>query len=593
MKNKAQELFFKYKIHFFLLLIFLLGAYLRIYHFNDFLHFELDQSRDAKVIDLALEEGVENLPLLGPKAAGSFLRLGPIFYYFEYLSAKIFGATPPGMVGISLVFSCFTIIVLYFFLKDYFGKKRSLFLTLLFSTSLFFVMYSHFGWNPNNIPFFSLVAFLALRKISYPDEKRKGIWLLVFAVALSIVTQLHFLAFMAVPTIAVIYLIVKRPKIKIGYWLASIAIVLFFYFPVILNDIKTGGDNIKEFQKAFSKKSTDEHTLIEKAVRDYSENSLGYFLLISSREKAEVPKFKQLSLTSFDITCDASCRENLPFGAMALIFFTSGAGILIFKNFQQFKKRPTHQKDFLLLNLIWFVVSLGLFFPVAYDIAPRFFLLIGALPFVFLGLIFQFFEDLMKNKKITAVLIGIIVLLLLLSNSLSVYKRFQELTNAPYQSFEIDPDRILKEKNRVTLKQQYLIVDYMEKVYAENAYPTYINSDAYFRRSFLYHLQKRNIPQDDFRNVKTIYREGNYFLIYPTLSNLSSKTGKYMNDFDVFETKQFGTLVVFRLIPREASINADRQVFKPKGKPQSAPGVPVRYRWEEIFSETENEEELE
>ncbi|MBD3300813.1 MAG: hypothetical protein GF347_05685, partial [Candidatus Moranbacteria bacterium] len=57
-----------------LLLVLLLGIFLRVYRHNDFLHFELDQARDALIVDAALENGIGELPLLGPRAAGTMLR---------------------------------------------------------------------------------------------------------------------------------------------------------------------------------------------------------------------------------------------------------------------------------------------------------------------------------------------------------------------------------------------------------------------------------------------------------------------------------------------------------------------------------------
>ena len=184
MKNKALLFLRKNYIIIALSLIILLGTFLRLYHFSDWLHFELDQSRDAKVIDLALEEGIGNLPLLGPKAAGSFLRLGPAFYYFQYLSALVFGWTPSGMALIMVFFGIGTIPLFYFLIKRYFANRLSLALTLLFSVSLFLVMYSRFSWNPNALPFFVLLTFLSMLRSVDPEEKKKGRWLVVFFIAL-------------------------------------------------------------------------------------------------------------------------------------------------------------------------------------------------------------------------------------------------------------------------------------------------------------------------------------------------------------------------------------------------------------------------
>jgi len=55
----------------------LLGAFIvRFWNFAPWLYFEADQSRDAIIVKKAFEEGPGYLPLLGPRAAGTFLRLG-------------------------------------------------------------------------------------------------------------------------------------------------------------------------------------------------------------------------------------------------------------------------------------------------------------------------------------------------------------------------------------------------------------------------------------------------------------------------------------------------------------------------------------
>ena len=92
-----------------------------------------------------------------------------------------------------------------------------------------------------------------------------------------------------------------------------------------------------------------------------------------------------------------------------------------------------------------------------------------------------------------------------------------------------------------------MIIDYMESFYKKNNFPIYLNSDPYYRRSFLFHLDVRNIPRDDFRNVTNksqVYKNGNYFLIYPTNSNLEKEMNDYAVAYDVINKKQFGTKIV-------------------------------------------------
>lgn len=579
-----MNIFKKKSFYFFILAaIFALGVFLRSYNFSDWLHFELDQSRDAKIIDLAIQEGIGNLPLLGPKAAGSFLRLGPVFYYIEYISALLFGNNPQGIAMLSLIFSCLSIALFYFLTLRFFSKKISLMASSLFAVSFFLMMYSRFAWNPNNLPFFVLLSIYALLRAVDHEEKRRGMWLIVSSIGLSIATQLHFIAFLALPLIFALFLVLKRPKIKLVFWLGALLTIFIFYSPVIINDIKTKGGNIQEFKKVFEKKSsTSSYTLIEKTVKGVEETTLGYFLILSGYSQAELPKISAPKGIDIQIVCMDDCKKNLPMGIVAAVTLIFG---LLFFQYSFISRKDIRHWDFLLLIGIWFLVSLVLFVPIAFDLAPRFLLFIAPLPFIF----FAFILDFMEKRKLSVVTYLLLILAIGL-NGWGIKERFQELKNAPEKSFKPAADRILKEKYRVTLEQQQAITNYMENIQKKNRFPVYLNSEAYYRRSFLYHLEKKKILRDDFRNVSSIYQNGNYFLIYPTLSNLEKRTGKYQTDFTIIETKEFGTLKVFHLLPRNESIKAIQQDFAPRKKPVSTRGVPVRCRWNEIFKKCNPDE---
>lgn len=564
------------------------GIFLRAYHMPSWLHFELDQSRDAKIVDLAIKEGPSSLPLLGPKAAGSFLRLGPAYYYFGYISALLFGDTPSGMTVVLMLFGMAAIPVFYLFSRRYFDEKISLGLMAVFSVSLFLVMYSRFSWNPNALPLFIIGTFYCFLRAVDREEKRNGLWLMAGSFLLAIATQLHFVAFVVVPAITFIFLVIKRPKIKLKFWIFSFLLIVFVYIPPIINDVMTGGDNIKQFLGVASKKSTkDDHNILEKAIKDYTENSLGHFLILSGYEKAELPRFL-IGKNKKDIICDQECRDNLPLGIAALLIFTSGLALLI-KN--TIKEKTANRKDFLILVSIWFVVSLGMFLPLAFDISPRFFLLISALPLVFLGFVLEFLSQKISTKWFGAVL-EFILAIFIASNLVAIEKRFSQLKKAPYEAVEIGADKILKERDRVTLEQQYMVINYVESIYKQNNYPVYLNSEPFYRRSLLYHLDQRNIPRDDFRNTvnaQKIYAEGNYFLVLPSGSNFEKDITKYA-DYQEIQRKPFGTLMLIQLEPKKESINTVRQEFKEKKESKSAPGVPKRFKWEEILNDSSEDE---
>jgi len=316
--------FIKNKYLWIFLAVFALGIFLRAYNFTPWLHFELDQSRDASLISEAVEKGAGELPLLGPRAAGSFLRLGPAFYYIEYIFAKIFGDTPQGSALAVLFFSILSIPLFYVFIARYFNKKLSLGLTLLFSVSLFMVTYSRFAWNPNLVPFFALAVSYFLLKAVDKKEKRKNWYLLASAIFLGILIQFHFLALIITPLAIAIFLIIKRPKIKFKFWLASILAIIILNVPMIVNEIKTGGDNAKQFMEVVAKKSTKEkHTLVEKALENYLEHSLNYWTIISGSQRGELFRVESVngSNIKLDIKCGRSCRDNLLQGMLALLVY--------------------------------------------------------------------------------------------------------------------------------------------------------------------------------------------------------------------------------------------------------------------------------
>jgi hypothetical protein len=586
-KNKfklvKQLSFLQNKYFWIFTLFFVLGIFLRSYNLEPWLHFELDQARDATLIDESLADGASNLPLLGPRAAGSYLRLGPIYYYIDYLFSLLIGDSVVGSALATVFFSILTLVVFYFFLRRYFSKNASLAIGAIFTTSLFLVTYSRFAWNPNLLPFFILFFLWALlQAVDVESKKKQGYWLMLSALAFGALSQLHFLAMIVIFIIAVVFLIFKKPKIKIKFWMGSIAIVLFLNLPLIINDIKSGGDNIRQLTATVGEKSEGkaDYDLVEKTIKNLTESTLNYWIIVSGFQTAELPRIA-IKLKTFQVEteCKESCKNNLPMGIIATIFFVLGLIALIIKSF--FEKDPL-KKDFLILNLILFFVSFGIFTLLAYDISPRFYLIIIFLPFVFWGLIFYELSKIFKIKNI--IWVGAIVFV-----SFNLYfdvEFFNQLAKAKSEQIEIKTDKILKQKTRITLEQQKLIVDYIEKIYKKNNYAVFYHGQSEFHRAFAYLLDKKGIPRDGISagdNYK-ICKKGNYFLIIRSQSDKQS-FAQYFNYFSILEEKKFGTLTVYYLAPKANIINCETpdqskfRTYKDEGG-----AVAKRYIWKEVFN---------
>lgn len=373
-----------------------LGFFLRTYHFSDWLHFELDQARDARVIDDALSGGPGELTLLGPKAGGTALRLAPGFYYLEYASALIFGGTPAGMAALVMIFSVLSLPLFYLLIRRFFPRQLSLGLMLLFAVSEYAVMYGRFAWNPNLIPFFSLLGFYALLQSVDHEEPKKSKWFLISVFSLTLATHFHFLAFLALPAILVIFLIIRRPRFSWKTWVMAGAVALVLYTPLLLNEMETGGMNTREFFQAVTEKSNNEkHSLIEKALRDVSEHGLAGMVITTGFEGGTFPAIVIPGQNEWiGWACDSRCDKGKWYGVAATAVFLVS---LFFLAWYWWRAAERRQSDFLLLCGIWFGVTFILFLPLAYDIAPRFFLLSLPLFFVFIGLILLSLRKLLEE----------------------------------------------------------------------------------------------------------------------------------------------------------------------------------------------------
>ncbi len=559
-----------------LVAIVVVGFFVRTYHFEPWLHFELDQARDAKVIDMAFEGSFWDLPLLGPKAGGTFLRLAPGFYYLQYVSGLLFGQTIPGISWLVAVLSIAVLPLLYLFLRRGFGESMSLGLTALASVCVYLVLFGRFGWNPNMLPFFLVLGFYALLRAVEKDNPKRTGWFLLAAFALTLATHFHFLAFLAVPVIVVLFLLIKRVRFTWAAWGGVLLIVLFLYSPMLINEVMTKGSNTSEFFGAISEKSTKEQrTLIEKSIRNISEFGQASVVILTGYEGATFPSV-QVNSKEWGTVCDKKCDEGKWYGVAGVLFFFLGLGLMVRR---WWRAHNWHEVDFYLLSLIWLGVALTLYLPLSYAIAPRFYLLTVPLFFVMLGCILEFVGTHKAGRMGVYLVLG----LLIVSNAYFLGGRFDELARAGIEPVESRPDRILKERIRVTLEQEEAIADFLTASYREKQVPVYMASEPQYQRALKYLLEKEGVVTDGVK-LSGIYRDGQYYLVLRSGENIKDRLGKYIEAFEVGDITSFGTLSVVQMIPRPESIQAERQDFSVLEKKADSK-APPRYTWREVFGQ--------
>ncbi|MFH1186732.1 MAG: glycosyltransferase family 39 protein [Candidatus Levyibacteriota bacterium] len=167
--------------------ILMLSAFLRLYKIADYMTFLGDEGRDALVIYNILHG---KLTLLGPTASVGGFFLGPIYYYFMAIFTLLFNYSPVGPSVMVALFGIATVFLVYKVTNEFFGKRAGVIASLLYASSPLVVAYSRSSWNPNPLPFFSLLTLYFLYKAVLSNRKKLFIFC-GFLLGISI--QLHYL----------------------------------------------------------------------------------------------------------------------------------------------------------------------------------------------------------------------------------------------------------------------------------------------------------------------------------------------------------------------------------------------------------------
>ena len=576
MKNLLDK---KYAVAVIMLAI-IAGAFaFRFYNFHDWLYFKMDQARDAQLVSHAINEGPEMLPLLGPRAGATevdsgFLRLGPAYYYFQYLAGAIFNSTNPEVFAYpDLFFSILAIMLLYFFARIYFSKNISLLIMASYAFSFIIIEYSRFAWNPNSLQFFALLTFFGLLKFLSEEKIKKNIlWLSIWALGLSIGSQLHFFGFFVLTAISGCLILFHN---RLWRWqeiknifqksiLKKIAIYSFIftsifvlvYAPVIANDIIRKGENSKNFITALSSKAK-EKTFSEKLSKNFSENTKYYCLITAS----------------FCGEGDAFDKENVFPAVLTLIFIFSGlflAGRALKKE-ADFKRR-----NFLALLFLWMAVFFIFTFPVSFQLRPRFFILVFAIPFLLSGIIFNFFQE--KWPKKSAYLISAIAIVIIGSNIYGTLTWFNEMKKSQTGDVEINRTLILKNQDGVTLGQLEKAADFMyEKRKENNTIYYYVKPEHAAPIGYL--LSQIKDPSLSYSSLKINDNpNAQYFAILPSESETSKIENKFREEFNILSFQKLGQISVYEIDFTNRKISEDFTTGDDLGNKESS-----RVFWKDIF----------
>ena len=383
-----------------LIAIILIGIFLRTYKFHSWLEFERDQVRDAFLVNDVVQ-GKEAWPIFGPTIkdsqdeTGELFKIGPAYYYMQITSAKLFGSSPEKMAYPDLLFSILTIPLLYLFLRRYFKTDISLILTGLFAISAFSLQYSRFAWNPNIIPFFTLLFLLSLHEML---AKKKGVswrWIIFSGIALGIGIQLHVVTLVLFPLVAFFvfsYLLAKDFKIFWKRIVCIFLVVLVFNSTQVFSELKTGFSNSRIFfNSILLNDAKNKESLFSKIgnTLDCHAEANAFMLLAAGDDKCKFIHDKVLSANESK-KIKREVKDAGFISKLLLIFIFSLLGYAYLFYLAK-KEKNSDKKYFLRLIVLFAFLSFLIMAPIANPDHSefRYFLHSFFVPYVFLGLGFQ------------------------------------------------------------------------------------------------------------------------------------------------------------------------------------------------------------
>ena len=180
--------------------ILLAAAWLRLFRIRDYLVFLGDEGRDMLVWFNMVSKG--EFTFLGPTASVGGFYLGPIYYYLA-LPFYYFIRDPVGPAIFVAITGILTVWLIYHVCLNWFGKTAGLLAAWTYAIAALIIRYSRASWNPNPVPFFTLLGvYLA----AAPPSKFRHLKILAAGICLGILFQLHYLTVILAPIFAAIVL---------------------------------------------------------------------------------------------------------------------------------------------------------------------------------------------------------------------------------------------------------------------------------------------------------------------------------------------------------------------------------------------------
>ncbi|HVZ67125.1 MAG TPA: glycosyltransferase family 39 protein [Patescibacteria group bacterium] len=187
-KNKFINFIKKNYVVIILALILVFATFLRLYKIEDYMTFLGDEGRDVLIVRDILHG---HLTFLGPRTSAADFYTGPIYYYMMAPFLFLANYNPVGPAIMIALLGIATVYLVFRFGREWFGTTAALVAAGLYTISPLVIAYSRSSWNPNPMPFFTLIILYLLYKAVNAKPNIKTF--LLIGVLYGIAFQLHYI----------------------------------------------------------------------------------------------------------------------------------------------------------------------------------------------------------------------------------------------------------------------------------------------------------------------------------------------------------------------------------------------------------------
>jgi 4-amino-4-deoxy-L-arabinose transferase-like glycosyltransferase len=183
------------------------------------------------------------VPLLGPPTSIGDVHHGAWYYYLLSPAAAITGGDSPlAVVALIALVGIAAVGVVWWLARMMGGPVAGAVAGLAAATSAAAIDESTFIWNPNLIALSSAVALVGAWR-AWSDGDRR--WWLVAAAGTAVTMQCHILGIALLPIVAVPYVLDTRRRSLGRVHVGVVAIFAVAYLPLALNELTTGGSELR------------------------------------------------------------------------------------------------------------------------------------------------------------------------------------------------------------------------------------------------------------------------------------------------------------------------------------------------------------